>query len=396
MRFTPKAPRPELQDWEGIIRPATEQYGNGLQKDRLARCCPLDKIPGDLEYPVSSSLGKLDILPLELRHAVFHHLDIQSLINLRRVSQMSRFAVDALPQYRFVQHHAPELLRAAIGLEISKSTLIADLFKTLTSQTCYLCGDFGTFIYLLSCHRVCLLCLTEETELRPLRVAQARDLYCLDEQALAALPKLRSLYGKHSQYDDHKYRLELVDRAAAVQAGIAVHGSFENVVKAFERHEAQMMFKYGEYYMADMWLDPRVHSPHRPYTDHDPLRFMGVIRVPWVDSVSTRQEIGVSCKGCARDDFYEYALERQFDHRRTYSQANFLEHLKECVKDPLERRWPKSLDSVQVRESSGGTICYRQNREAFDEVCLLDPSFVKEVKTLVTSLYSQIFNDSGR
>lgn len=397
MSFTSKAPGPELEGWEVIIRPAKEQCGNGLQKDTLARCCPLDKIPGDLEYPVSSSLGKLDILPLELRDAVFHHLDVQSLINLRRVSQMSRFAVDALRQYRFVQQHAPELLRAAIGLEISKSTLIVDLFQALTSQTCYLCGDFGAFIYLFSCDRVCFLCLTEKTELRPLRIWHARDVYCLDEQALAGLPKLRSLYGKHCREDDQKYRLKLVDRAAAVQAGIAVHGSFENVVKAFERHEAQVMSKYGGklelYCIAEIWLDPTVHSPHRPYTERtpDPLRFKGVIRVPWVDPVSTRKERGVLCMGCVRGDFSEDCREGQFHYRRTYSQANFLEHLKECVKMPLKRRWPKSLDSVRVSDPIGNSWY----REAFDEVCLLDPSFVKEVKTLVTSLHSQIFNIPG-
>ena len=399
MSFTLKAPRPELQGWEGIIRPATEQYGIALQKDRLARCCPLDKIPRDLEYPVSSSLSKLETLPLELSDAVFRHLDVQSLINLRRVSQMSRFAVDALPQYRFVQHHAPELLRAAIGLEISKSTLIADLFKALTSQTCYLCGDFGTFIYLLSCHRVCFLCLTEETELRPLRVAQARDQYCLDEQALAGLPKLRSLRGRNCGRDEQKQRLKLVDWAAAARAGIALHGSFKNVEKAFETHKAQVMSKYDkklQHCRVEQYFDPTVRLPGRPHIgegddllSRNPLRFMGVIRVPWVNTVSTRQEIGVLCKGCARDDLY--ALERQFDYRRTYSQANFLEHLKECVKIPLEERWPESLDSVQVSEPIGTTW----EREAFDEVCLLDPSFVTEVKTLVTSLHSQIFNMSG-
>lgn len=398
MSHVTSAAKPEIQGWECIIRPTNGIYGICLEKDRLARCCPLDKIPGDLEYPISSSLGKLDTLPLELLNAVFLYLDIQSLTNLRRVSQRSRFALDALPQYRILQEHAPELLRAAIGLEISKSTLIADLFKALTCQTCYLCGDFGPFIYLLSCNRVCSLCLSQNSELCPLRVSQARDLYSLDKQTLAGLPKLRSLPGKYSRFkNSRKNRIDLIDRAAATRAGIAVHGSSENVKKAFEIHKAEIRSKNDkkmEQYMVKRRLDPTLRLPTFPQVSeshdeqgHDPRRFMGIIRVPWVDPVSKRKERGVQCQGCERDMRIVFGNRtRDFHPRRMYNQAGFLQHLKECVAIYPNERWPDPLDSLLKRERKNvRATCYR---EAYDELQLLDPNFIDKAKLLVISLQS--------
>ena len=398
MSSVSRASDPELPGWEGIIRPAIDLFGICLEKDKLARCCPLDKVPSDAEYPVSSTLGKLDTLPLELEHAVFLCLDVQSLMNLRRVSQKGRLSVDSLPQYRIVQEHAPELLRAAIGLQTSEFTLIADLFKALTCQTCYLCGDFGPFIYLLSCNRVCYLCMAKNTELRPLRVSHARNLYTLDKHVLGSLPKLRSLPGDYSRHNNTcKKQIHLVDRVAAARAGIAVHGSAEDVKKAFKKYKTEALTKYSQRfqrYTEKKSSNPTLHSPVFPWLseghdgeDRNTHRFMGIIRVPWVDLVSGRKERGVLCQGCERGaGIGNTSRTRNFHTERTYSQAGFLQHLKECVTIPPNARWPDSLDSLPGSDKKDiGATCYR---EAYDELQSLDQKFIEEAKLLIISLQS--------
>lgn len=88
------------------------------------------------------------------------------------------------------------------------------------------CGYFGTYLYLLSCSRICYVCLMENTQFLPLAPANARITFGLNRRELSKLPIALSLPGRYSGFDKiRRTRSALVDRESARQAGIAVHHS---------------------------------------------------------------------------------------------------------------------------------------------------------------------------
>ena len=319
-----------------------------LEPKTLARCCPLDSTH-DSQFtagrPKDSKLtimGTLDILPAEMLTMILLNLDLQSLTVLRRVSQGSRLAVDTLPQYQSIRTHGPELLRATLSLNIANSTTLLELYSALTTASCFLCGDFGAFVYMLSCKRVCFLCLTQRPEVLPMIPSHARDRYGLDNKALSGLPKMRSLPGVYSQGQTrHRNRKALVDPMAAEEAGIALHGSREQMSKiatdlrsSSQANWQKKMLKYEH----TVKCDPTIRKPARPPSHstfdgggENPHRFMGILRVPWLNRRCGQTEMGLSCTGCARgestnQDFYR----RSLDWRRQYSHADILQHVQTC------------------------------------------------------------------
>lgn len=319
-----------------------------LEAEPLARTCPLDNTY-DGRFPAphpndtrSSLIGTLGVLPLELLTAILLNLDLQSLTVLRRVSRRSRHAVDTLPQYQSIRTHGPELLRAALSLKLSNSTTLSKLYGALTTASCFLCGDFGAFVYMLSCNRVCFLCLTQRPELLPMVPSHAKDKYGLDSKAVSSLPILRSLPGVYSQRQHrHRDRKSLVDPTAAEQAGIALYGSREQMTKTAKdlrsSLEANWQRKMQEY-ECKVKYNPTIRKPARPPSHSvfdgegaNPHRFMGILRAPWLDPRCGRTETGLSCKGCVRSERINRArYRRSLDWRRQYSNAGILQHVQSC------------------------------------------------------------------
>ena len=319
-----------------------------LEAETLARTCPLD-CTHESQFPAahpndsrSSFIGALGILPLELLNAVLLDLDLQSLTVLRRVSQRSRLAVDVLPQYQSIRLHGPELLRASLSLRLSDSTTLSQLYGALTTASCFLCGEFGAFIYMLSCSRVCLLCVEQRPELLPLSLSHAKHKYGLNRKAVSSLPTLRSLPGVYSQsFTKHRNRKALVDPTAAEEAGLALHGSREQMAKVAEELKASLEADWQrkrQEYDGKVRSGLRVRRPPRhpnpPVVDGkggNPLRYMGILQAPWLDRRRGQTETGLWCKGCARGEWDNRArYPRSPDWRRQYSQAEFLQHVQSC------------------------------------------------------------------
>lgn len=305
------APQPRILDerLHALTYERTDVHHICLDFDRLARCCPLDY---SSESPDSeakrSSLGTIDVLPLELRTVILLHLDFPSLSILRSVSKGSRLAIDELPHYRLLRAEAPDILRAVTGLQINPSGSVLDAYQALTSCKCLLCGDYGPFLYLLSFARACFLCLSESEAFLPLSPVEANTTYALDTTISLRLPRLRSLPGRYSHKETlHRRRKILIDRTAAEEAGISLHGSLAGMKKVSEaRREAadrgwqERMQKY----LLDSKISPTLRKPAEKhlYLGFDgqaanPHRFMGVIRVPWLDCRSDTIEKGLHVKG---------------------------------------------------------------------------------------------------
>ena len=408
-----KESSPLLQCLEGVINPGTELHQLFLEAQTLARCCPLDNSQ-DHCYRAPINSGMLETLPRELLNAVLGQLDVQSLTNFRRVSQNSRLAVDAILPYRTLRVQAPELLRAILSHGIGRWTLIQDLFDALLSRNCAGCGDFGPFIYLLSCSRACFKCICKDLKFSPQLASTAKAEYGLDDRALAGLPTLRSLPGSST----HKFKtrgkpLAFVDWEAAKETAIALQDQCEEAQIApgcwskdkhgfpLRGHPGFLIgidlprgspWPSGDEPMAQfqrIWqeMNDKVdYSFNQSRTIATKTRiiphFVGIIRVPWLNSASGKLECGISCKGCRRGwgpwGIYRRLRRDSPDWRRIYS--DFLEHLRCCTASLPNERWPESSASVMTRNES---IEATGQRESHDAIRSLDFYLLRDIIALV-------------
>ncbi|MCJ1390472.1 hypothetical protein MMC18_003331 [Xylographa bjoerkii] len=200
--------------------------------------CPLDngKHQNDfnLQYSAkTATMRHFDILPAELRNAVFLELDIQNLTTLRAVNRYTRSMVDAHPQYHAIITYAPRVLRAVLSVGVAQHITCAVLFTSLCTSRCVKCGDFGPYMYLLTGSRVCYFCMTEEDEFLPFKPMHARLAFGLDTATLSSLPRMKILAGRYPGRGNGA-RTSLIDSQTAREAGITLHSS------------AHMMDQYAE------------------------------------------------------------------------------------------------------------------------------------------------------
>lgn len=158
--------------------------------DNTENACPLDNGRHHLEPKYA--LGTLEKLPLEILNMVLVHLDVRSLTDFRRVNQRAMQAVDFLPQYKAVFAHAPALLRGLLSIGTGKLISCRLLHEKLCTAECDSCGDFGGYIYLITCRRVCFLCFTWKTDYRPLLRADALRKFGLHREHLPKIPSMKA------------------------------------------------------------------------------------------------------------------------------------------------------------------------------------------------------------
>jgi hypothetical protein len=191
-----------------------------LEPELLEDGCPLDNGRHDDPEVTSrtavSSIGLLNLLPLELLHGILlDELDLAALTTLRSVSRGLRLVVDSLPQYHSIVTHAPNSLRAAISLEIASSVSCRKLYTELCSDVCRGCGKFGAYLYLLTCSRVCYICFTEDTKFMPMTKQHSKIFWGVTSRDLASggITVARSLPGRYQPYSmvSQGSRVQLVD-----------------------------------------------------------------------------------------------------------------------------------------------------------------------------------------
>lgn len=195
----------------------------------LARHCPLDNGRHDF-HKITATLGGLDILPLEILNMIVSDLDLHTLTTFQAVNKCARLHVDRLPQYKIIFTKAPDALRAAVASGAASWISCARLSNVLCSTVCSRCPDFGAFVYLLTCERVCLLCLSYNGDFAPVPRYMARRLYGLNRAYLDRLNNITTFPATYSHSVRKREKgIVLVDRPAAFAAGIRRHGSFEKL-----------------------------------------------------------------------------------------------------------------------------------------------------------------------
>ncbi|KAJ6097668.1 hypothetical protein N7499_002042 [Penicillium canescens] len=215
-------------------------------------------------------LGALDKLPLEIIHLALIQLDMRSLADFRHVNKSARLVTDSIPQYKRILVHAPASIQGCLNIETARFFSCQDLYEKLSTAECDSCGDFGGYLYLVTCRRVCLLCFTQEADYLPLSRNDAIRKFGLGSKDLACLPRMKSLPGHYSPRGiKRRQRETLFDFSAARQAGIAVHGSLSSM----ENYASKMASRRLQAY--DSRLTERIYG--RPGLK---MRLMGIALIP--------------------------------------------------------------------------------------------------------------------
>ncbi|KAH6675093.1 hypothetical protein B0J14DRAFT_450488, partial [Halenospora varia] len=186
----------------------------------LVERCPLDNKRKSFASPRINpgsptwNASRLQSLPIELYQTCLQHLDVQSLTNMRRVSQYTRFAIDGIYQYGEIYKHTPQAVRACLSTEVACHVPLRRLHDALTSLECYYCktsqvylfdyeikenpkSRFGTYLSLYEAQRCCLFCLRNNPELKQVELITVMSL-CTQRKGcsirmLQGIPRLKTV-----------------------------------------------------------------------------------------------------------------------------------------------------------------------------------------------------------
>jgi hypothetical protein len=287
--------------------------------------------------PPTADLGALGVIPLEILQNILPTLDVQSLMAFRRVNRMAMEVVESTPQYKAVAKHAPSALRGIICVEAGKNMSLETIHEKLCTAECEECGDFGGYLYILTCKRVCFLCLSQNIRFLPLLRSQAIRKFGLKRHMLRSLPCMTSIPGTYSPLElNRRERQHLVDYESAYLAGIAHHGSIAAMeqcaarIAAREEQRFQKKFSNLPLDRSQSFLDQLlslIPAPRRDFNDlleGNPLRFMAIVHMPCLVKGTRELEWGFHCIGCEDLDH-----SRPLHFRRKFTLATFTEHLEQ-------------------------------------------------------------------
>ena len=317
------------KDLDRLIYPYPNLKNWTLDENDLERTCPLDCGRHNIEPEYG--LGVLDRLPLELLSDILVEIDIRSLMDFRRVNQRAMEVVDSIPKFQTIMRHSPNSLRGILSIESGFRISCLALFYTLCNPTCESCGDFGGYMYVLTCSRVCFLCLSEDSKYLPLLAPEVVRACGLNREFVTVLTGMRSVPGCYSPNEKIcRNRLVLIDPDLAYHAGAALHGS----TSAMKRHVLETNSQKWENYrkrIARKESGKLGRNPRRPPDalaidgrSSNPRRFMAIVHAPWVDLATNLANWGFHCVGCEKE------YRRPLHWRRKYTVDTFNDHLNQC------------------------------------------------------------------
>lgn len=310
-------PRLRLNDHtleEKLASPPTQAENGGRQ-------------PHPRRAPSVMNLGSLDALPLELLQIILSQLDIRTLTDFQFVNRRAAELAGSLPKYSAINRYFPIAIRAILSIHTGRWITCETLYTKLCTAECEECGDFGGYLYLLTCKRVCFICLAHQQAYMPLSPIYASRKFGLDRQLVNSLPLMKVLPGIYAPNAKKTTAKVLVDYQACLDAGIERHGS----APAMERFVSEMEAQRVEAYHSRQASSPRSTSRTRPprlvdppdANTGNPHRFVAVVRAPWLKKDLREVEWGVYCSGCGK-------FSPPLHWRRQFTVVSFREHLREC------------------------------------------------------------------
>ena len=139
-----------------------------------------------------TNLGALDVFPLEFLQMALSQLDVRTLADFRRINQLAMEAVDSVLQYKAITTYARNALHGILSIETGQWISCETLYERLCRAECEQCGDFGGYLYILACRRVCF-CLSANNKYLPLSHSEAIRKFGVNRSILNTLPQMRSV-----------------------------------------------------------------------------------------------------------------------------------------------------------------------------------------------------------
>ncbi|OTB03205.1 hypothetical protein M426DRAFT_181004 [Hypoxylon sp. CI-4A] len=281
--------------------------------------------------PPTANIGILDALPPELISVVLSQLDLRTITDFRHVNRQAAELVNSLPEYKAITTHARNALRGILSIGTGRWITCSTLYEKLCMSNCGQCGDFGGYLYLLTCKRVCFLCLSQDRLYLPLLPSHARRKFGLDRQTIEKLPRMRVIPGTYSPNEKKVTQSVLVDYESALRAGVELHGSLSAMHKYVSDMEVQKVQAYHVKLAAAQQSGSITRHTRQPLLadpidgrSGNPFRFAAIVRVPWLNRALHEVEWGFHCIGC------EKSSRPPLHYRRQFTTVSFHDHLRQC------------------------------------------------------------------
>ncbi|KAF2226862.1 hypothetical protein BDZ85DRAFT_256888 [Elsinoe ampelina] len=303
--------------------------------------------PSALSTATSGGLtGQLGLLPLELLHSILNNLDLESLAALLAVNRAIRSLVLSLSYLQIIAQYAPHIWKAATAIRARRWLNLRDVYETMHHSTCEGCGDNGSYLYLLTCTRVCYLCFSRDKQFLPLGGLKAVRETELKRQEIESLPNCHTIAGTYSPSErKHNKSRFLVDRRAAEAA-------LQN-----RRSQAVVTRRTMSGARRSTGLPPITNasssSPDSPQqslelgfddVEGNVFRYATIVQVVSLDPRTHQVQRLRHCLACSQGgDIHD----RQYSFRRIYDIHNFERHIHDCRQiqhDPKRNWWRHQQD----------------------------------------------------
>lgn len=265
---------------------------NNLDDANLETRCPLDN--GRHSGTPEQTVGQLDLLPLEIVNEILLSMDLPTLTNFRCINRRAMQLVDSLPQYRMVFKHCPNVLRAILSTN-ANSYDCRLLYNTLATTRCSSCSNFGSYLYLITCKRVCHLCFRRRPDYVPVAAHGASKITGVSKTQLDRVPRATSLPGQYGHLlgslNSSRRRTVFLDT-----------GTLRPLVRD----------------PAPLDTIPAVGNVR------DSRRFMFTVSAPCLDRSGQTADWGVYCQRCRGN-----RMDPTTHGRNKYTREGFLEHYRE-------------------------------------------------------------------
>ena len=295
-----------------------------------------------------STAGHFDLLPLEIIYSILEMIDVLSVFSFGCASAQTNSLARSLLAYRDVVRYAPGALKALCKTGMLSTHPLHNVHHVLTHSEC-LCGDFGPFLYLPTCRRVCLNCLPDDQALLVMSPPAAQAHFALTKAELEGISRIRAVPGTYgppdrfSQYFKHTTFTEVVSFAHAEAIAIRKYGDYEAIACAVREADAERNATYLAAYNKHKSREPITgkdrESPDPPATSGSIAWFsirswpyMVSTPMPYLANTRDLQD-GVWCVGCQphqNDNEHGNRIVAKKLERRAFDRAGFLEHARQC------------------------------------------------------------------
>lgn len=325
----------------------TVRFSISTKELSLPECTPIDAS--------RSSLGDLDVFPREVLDLIAVHMDIRSLLSFSLVNRKGKSVFNSCKEFRYFMKHASRIVVAILRTGVDDHSVLT-LCQKLHDGRCVCCGEFGPYLFIPTCQRVCYICMERNPAFWVVPLYEAHGYFGFERHEARQIPSLYSIPGERHRRRDCPFRLKVASVRRAKEYSIQLHGP-EKAREIWLKARADPSLKENDRayvcQLQDVQLGPP-YGKHQLLKHYDRLmtgyRYhrMATIAFPWMRPDGTL-ETGGWCRPCdwvsqsgVRDALPQSvtaAVIGDEDPReywrngsaRAWTKEEFLEHMKSCI-----------------------------------------------------------------